>query len=161
MKNKIKTKIHVYLRNSINTDEIIPARYLVTYKEENLSKHAMEDLDSDFINRVQDGDFLIAGKDFGCGSSREHALWALCGAGIKGIIAKSFSRIFYRNVINSGFLAIECKEIDDKLKTGDEIIVDLDKGYFLRGEDKYNFFPFPKFVKDIMEKGDLLNTIEK
>ncbi len=172
----MKTKIHVYLRDSINTDEIIPARYLNTYDEKELAKHAMEDIDPDFINKVQDGDFIIAGEDFGCGSSREHAIWSLRGAGIKGIIAKSFSRIFYRNAINNGFLAIECKEIDDQLKTGDEIMIDLDNGYFVpspqssaerlrrsvgcNGEDKYNFSPISEFVKNIMEKGGLLNTIE-
>lgn len=159
MQNKIKTKIHVYLRNNINTDEIIPARHLNSYDEKELAKHAMEDIDSNFINKVQDGDFIIAGKDFGCGSSREHAIWALRGAGVKGVIAKSFSRIFYRNAINNGFLAIECKEIDGKLKTGDEIEIDLNQGYFTYNKDKYNFSPLPDFVKNIMERGGLLNTI--
>lgn len=160
MQNNMKTKIHVYTRDSINTDEIIPARYLNTYDEKELAKHAMEDIDSCFVNNVQDGDFIVAGEDFGCGSSREHAIWALRGAGVKGVIAKSFSRIFYRNAINNGFLAIECKEIDDRLKTGDEIEINLEQGYFTKEGDKYNFSPLPDFVKNIMKKGGLLNTIE-
>ena len=152
-------KIHYYKRNNINTDEIIPARYMNSDQEAELAKHAMEDLDKDFINRVQDGDFIIAGSDFGCGSSREHAIWALRGSGIKGVIAKSFARIFYRNAINNGFLAIECSEINEDLKSGDEIEINLEEGYFESDGKKYNFKPIPEFVKKIMDKGNLLNTI--
>jgi len=152
-------KIHVYPRNNINTDEIIPARYLNSDEEKELTKHAMEDIDTEFVKRVQPGDFIVAGEDFGCGSSREHAIWALRGAGVKGVIAKSFARIFYRNAINNGFLAIECKTLDENLKTGEEIVIDLDNGKFITGGKQYTFSPIPKFVKDIMDKGGLLNTI--
>ena len=111
----LKGKAHVYKKDDINTDEIIPARYLNSDKEEELAKHAMEDLDTEFINKVQDGDFIVSRENFGCGSSREHAIWALRGSGVKAVIANSFARIFYRNAINNGFLAIECKNIGEKI----------------------------------------------
>ncbi len=155
----MNVKIHFYKRDNINTDEIIPARYLNCDNEAELAEHAMEDIDENFVENVQQGDFIIAGKDFGCGSSREHAIWALRGAGVKGVIVKSFARIFYRNAINNGFLAIECKEISDNLKTGDEIEINLEQGFFTINGKKYNFSPIPDFVKKIMEKGGLLNTI--
>lgn len=155
----MKSKIHVYLRDHINTDEIIPARYLNINKELELAKHAMEDIDKDFVKKVQEGDVIVAGADFGCGSSREHAIWALRGVGIKAVIAKSFARIFYRNAINNGFLAIECKDLDDNFKTGEEIEIDLDNGKIITSEKEYTFTPIPEFVKDIMDKGGLLNTI--
>ncbi|MBU1177952.1 3-isopropylmalate dehydratase small subunit [Patescibacteria group bacterium] len=155
----MKAKIHVYQRDNINTDEIIPARYLNTDKEAELAKHAMEDIDKEFVGRVQVGDVVVAGGDFGCGSSREHAVWALRGAGVKAVIAKSFARIFYRNAINNGFLAIECKELDEGLKTGDEIEIDLEGGEIRKDDKVYKFSPIPDFVKKIMEKGNLLETI--
>ncbi|MBD3245363.1 MAG: 3-isopropylmalate dehydratase [Candidatus Moranbacteria bacterium] len=155
----MKAKIHVYLKDSINTDEIIPARYLNSDKEEELAKHAMEDLDKGFAKKAKKGDFIVAGKDFGCGSSREHAIWALRGAGIKGVIAESFARIFYRNAINNGFLAIECREIDKNLKSGDIIELSLEKGFFTVKDRKYRFTPIPEFVKEIMEKGGLLKRL--
>ena len=95
----MKGKAHVYKRNHINTDEIIPARYLNIDKEAELAKHAMEDLDKNFIKKVKKGDFIVAGENFGCGSSREHAVWALRGTGIKAVIADSFARIFFRNCV--------------------------------------------------------------
>lgn len=155
----MKAKIHFYKRDNINTDEIIPARYLNCDNESELAKHAMEDIDKNFVQNVQLGDFIIAGEDFGCGSSREHAIWALRGAGVKGVIAKSFARIFYRNAINNGFLAIECKKLNDDLKSGDEIKINLEQGFFKINDKKYNFSPIPDFVKKIMEKSGLLNTI--
>ena len=155
----MNVKIHFYKRDNINTDEIIPARYLNCDNEAELAEHAMEDIDENFVENVQQGDFIIAGKDFGCGSSREHAIWALRGAGVKGVIVKSFARIFYRNAINNGFLAIECKEISDNLKTGDEIEINLEQGFFTVNNKKYSFSPIPDFVKKIMKKGGLLNTI--
>ena len=100
-------KAHVYKRDHINTDEIIPARYLNTDDEMELAKHCLEDLDGDFVNKVKEGDAIVAGEDFGCGSSREHAIWAIRGAGVQTVIAKSFARIFYRNAINNGFYLIE------------------------------------------------------
>ena len=94
---------HKYNRDHINTDEIIPARYLNTDDQAELAKHCMEDLDKDFVKKVKDGDCIVVGEDFGCGSSREHAVWAIRGAGVTTVIAKSFARIFYRNAINNGF----------------------------------------------------------
>jgi 3-isopropylmalate/(R)-2-methylmalate dehydratase small subunit len=105
----VQGNAHVYAKNHINTDEIIPARYLNSDQEAELAGHAMEDIDVNFIKKVRTGDFIVSGDDFGCGSSREHAVWALRGAGIRAVIANSFARIFYRNCINNGFLAIECQ----------------------------------------------------
>ena len=159
----MKGTAHVYKKDHINTDEIIPARYLTTDKEEELAKHAMEDLDKDFINKVKKGDFIIAGDDFGCGSSREHAIWALRGAGIKAVIANTFARIFYRNAINNGFLAIECKDISKKVKNGDELEINIGEGIIknLTKKEEYKFTPLPKFVLDIMKAGGLLDYISK
>ena len=111
----MKGNAFVYKRNHINTDEIIPARYLTTDKENELAKHAMEDLDKSFVKKVKKGDFIVAGENFGCGSSREHAVWALRGAGIKAVIADSFARIFFRNCINNGFYAIELKNASKQI----------------------------------------------
>ncbi len=104
-------KVHVFDRAHINTDEIIPARHLTSDVESELAKFAMEDYDKDFVKRVQKGDIIVAGPDFGCGSSREHAVWAIRGAGIAAVIAPNFARIYYRNSINNGFLALECEGI--------------------------------------------------
>ena len=101
-------KAHVYNRDNINTDEIIPARYLNTDDQVELAKHCMEDLDAEFVKKVQSGDVIVAGEDFGCGSSREHAVWAIRGAKVAAVVAGSFARIFYRNAINCGFLVVEC-----------------------------------------------------
>ncbi len=149
----MKGRIQVYKRDHINTDEIIPARYLNCNDEKKLAKHIMEGLEA------IKGDFIIAGWNFGCGSSREHAIWALRGAGVRGVIAKSFSRIFYRNAINNGFLVLNCPEIDDNLKTGEEIEINLKKGYFTIKGKRYHFSPFPPFLKKILDKGGLLNTL--
>ena len=99
-------KAHVYKRDHINTDEIIPARYLNTDDEKELATHCLEDLDTEFVKKVQAGDVIVAGEDFGCGSSREHAIWAIRGAKVGTVIARSFARIFYRNAINNGFYLI-------------------------------------------------------
>ena len=101
------SKAHVYRRDHINTDEIIPARYLNMDEESELVKHCLEDLDPEFVKKVQPGDFIVAGENFGCGSSREHAVWAIRGAKVAAVIAGSFARIFYRNAINCGFLVVE------------------------------------------------------
>ena len=109
---------HIYNRDHINTDEIIPARYLNTDDEAELAKHCLEDLDPDFVNKVQPGDVIVAGEDFGCGSSREHAVWAIRSAGVQTVIAKSFARIFYRNAINNGFYVIESADAPEKINDG-------------------------------------------
>ncbi|MFH1641859.1 MAG: 3-isopropylmalate dehydratase small subunit [Nanoarchaeota archaeon] len=151
---------HVYNKDHINTDEIIPARYLNMDKEEDLAKHAMEDLDKDFLKKIKKGDFVIAGENFGCGSSREHAVWALRGAGIKAVIADSFARIFFRNCLNNGFYAIECKGASKEIKDSSEIEIDIQKGIIRSNGKEYKFIPFPKFAVDLIKTGGLLNYIK-
>ncbi len=152
---------HVYKRDHINTDEIIPARYLTSDQESELAKYAMEDIDAEFVKKVKPGDFIIAGDDFGCGSSREHAVWALRGAGVQAVIASNFARIYYRNSLNNGFLAIESKNIDKKINDGDELKIDLEKGIIqnLTQKKEYSFIPLPEFALEMIEKGGLLNLI--
>ncbi len=154
---------HVYQKNHINTDEIIPARYLVSDQEAELAGHAMEDLDVNFVKKVQTGDFIVSGDDFGCGSSREHAVWALRGAGVRAVIANSFARIFYRNCINNGFLAIECKGAVSRIQSGDRLEIDLAAGKIinLTRQESYVFQPFPEFAREIIESGGLMEKIKK
>ena len=154
-------KAHVYKRDHINTDEIIPARYLNTDAEEELAQHCLEDLDVDFVKKVQPGDVVVTGHDFGCGSSREHAVWAIRGAKVGTIIAGSFARIFYRNAINCGFYLIESEEAVEKIKDGDEIEIDYDAGVIkdkTTGEE-ISFQPLPDFALGIIKAGGLLNKI--
>jgi 3-isopropylmalate/(R)-2-methylmalate dehydratase small subunit len=157
----MKGKAIVYKRDHINTDEIIPARYLTIDKEKELAKHAMEDLDKNFTKKVKKGDFIVAGENFGCGSSREHAVWALRGAGIKAVIADSFARIFFRNCINNGFYAIECKGASKNIKDGEKLEIDIEKGIIRTNKKEFKFTPFPKFAIDIIKSGGLLNYIRK
>jgi 3-isopropylmalate/(R)-2-methylmalate dehydratase small subunit len=156
-------KAHVYKRDHINTDEIIPARYLNMDKEEDLAKYAMEDIDKKFVSKVQVGDVIIAGENFGCGSSREHAVWALRGAGVKAVIADSFARIFYRNCINNGFLAIECQGVSDNISDGSEIEIDVKAGKItdLKSGKIFSFAALPDFAQEMLDAGGLLNLIEK
>ncbi len=156
-------KAHTYKRDHINTDEIIPARYLNMDQEKDLALHAMEDIDKDFLNNVSEGDFIVAGEDFGCGSSREHAVWSLRGAGIRAVIADSFARIFYRNCLNNGFLAIESKGVADKISTKDEVEIDLKNGLLKNHtkNEEYEFIPLPDFAKKMLDAGGLLNYIIK
>jgi 3-isopropylmalate/(R)-2-methylmalate dehydratase small subunit len=154
-------KAHVYKRDHINTDEIIPARYLNTDDEAELAQHCLEDLDVDFMKKVQAGDVVVAGDDFGCGSSREHAVWAIRGAKIQTVIARSFARIFYRNAIDCGFYLIESAEAVEKIGNGDEVEIDYDNGVI---KDKTNgqeikFQPLPDFALEIIAAGGLLNKI--
>jgi len=153
----------VYKRDHINTDEIIPARYLTTDNEAELAKHCLEDLDTDFVKKVHKGDVVVAGGDFGCGSSREHAVWALRGAGVQTVIAKSFARIFYRNAINNGFYLIESNQAPDKINEGDELEIDYKAGLI---KDKtagidIKFNPLPDFALEIINDGGLLEHIKK
>jgi 3-isopropylmalate/(R)-2-methylmalate dehydratase small subunit len=158
----LKGKAHVYDRGHINTDEIIPARYLNMDKEEDLAEHAMEDIDTDFIKKVQQGDFIISAEDFGCGSSREHAVWALRGSGVKAVIADTFARIFYRNCINNGFLAIECNGISKKISSGDELEINLEQGKIknLTHNEEYDFPALPDFAMKMLNAGGLINYIK-
>ncbi|AQT67294.1 2,3-dimethylmalate dehydratase small subunit [Anaerohalosphaera lusitana] len=156
-------KAHVYKRDHINTDEIIPARYLNTDDHAELAKHCMEDLDTEFVNKSQPGDVIVAGEDFGCGSSREHAVWALQGAKVGAVIAQSFARIFYRNCINCGFYPIELPEALHAIKDGDKLAIDYDAGIIYnetRGEE-ISFSPLPDFALEIVRDGGLLDHIKK
>ena len=157
------SKAHVYKRDHINTDEIIPARYLNTDDETELAKHCLEDLDKDFVNKVQPNDVIVAGEDFGCGSSREHAVWAIRGAGVRIVIAKSFARIFYRNAINNGFYVIESKDALEKINDGDELEIDYEAGLIKNktaGTD-IQFTPLPDFALEIINDGGLLEHIKR
>jgi len=154
---------HVYRRDHVNTDEIIPARYLNTDDEAELASHCLEDLDKDFVNKVKEGDVIVAGEDFGCGSSREHAVWAIRGAKVQTVIAKSFARIFYRNAINNGFYIIESPEALEKLNNGDEVEIDYKNGLIKNktvGTD-IRFKPLPDFALEIIKDGGLLEHITK
>jgi len=156
-------KAHVYKRDHINTDEIIPARYLNTDDQQELAKHCLEDLDKDFVNKVKKGDIIVAGEDFGCGSSREHAVWAIRGAGVQTVIAKSFARIFYRNAINNGFYVIELPQQLEKINDSDELQVDYKQGLIKNkttGID-IKFNPLPDFALEIINAGGLLEHIKK
>jgi len=154
---------HVYKRDHINTDEIIPARYLNTDDREELAKHCMEDLDADFVKKVRPGDCIVAGDDFGCGSSREHAVWAIQAAKAQTVIASSFARIFYRNAINCGFYLIELPEALKKINGGDDLEINYKKGLI---NNKTNgkiigFAPLPDFALAIIDDGGLLEHIAK
>lgn len=156
-------KAHVYSRDHINTDEIIPARYLNTDDERELARHCMEDLDKEFVKKVQPGDVIVAGEDFGCGSSREHAVWAIRGAKVQTVIAKSFARIFYRNAINCGFYLIESPDALEKINDGDEVEVDFKAGLIKNKTAGINmsFSPLPDFALEIIKDGGLLQHITR
>lgn len=156
-------KAHVYRRDHINTDEIIPARYLNTDDQAELAKYCLEDLDPDFVNKVKPGDCIVAGEDFGCGSSREHAVWAIRGAGIQTVIAKSFARIFYRNAINCGFYIIESADAVEKISDGDELEIDYKAGLIRNKTTNIDikFNPLPDFALEIINDGGLLEHIKK
>ncbi len=154
---------HVYKRDHINTDEIIPARYLNTDDQAELAKHCLEDLDAKFVKKVKKGDIIVAGEDFGCGSSREHAVWAIRGADVKTVIAKSFARIFYRNAINNGFYIIESPDALEKIKNGDELEIDFKAGLIKNKTSGIDikFRPLPDFALEIIDAGGLLGHIVK
>ena len=156
-------KAHVYRKDHINTDEIIPARYLNTDDEGELAKHCMEDIDAEFVNKVKPGDFIVGGDDFGCGSSREHAVWAIRGAKVAAVIAGSFARIFYRNAINCGFLVVELSGVADKIYDGDELDIDTSNGKLtnITQDIAYDFTPLPDFALEIIDAGGLLNKLAK
>lgn len=156
-------KAHVYKRDNINTDEIIPARFLTTDVEAELAEHCLEDIDAGFVSKVHQGDFIVAGNDFGCGSSREHAVWAIRGAKVAAVIADSFARIFYRNCINCGFLVVELEDATKKISNGDELKIDARNGKMtnVTRNKVYNFTPLPDFALEIIEAGGLLNKLAK
>ncbi len=156
----IKGKAHKFGDN-INTDDIIAAKYLDSQDEKFLGSKCMENIDPDFIKRVKPGDIMVAGRNFGCGSSREHAPWAIRGCGITAVIAKSFARIFYRNAINIGLPIVELKETDD-IDSGDELEVDLSKGIInnISKNKVYKINIFPQFLQEIVKSGGLINWIK-
>lgn len=157
-----KGKVFKYGDN-IDTDVIIPARYLNTSDYQELASHCMEDIDPEFLNKVQPGDVIVANNNFGCGSSREHAPIAIKESGISCVIASSFARIFYRNSINTGLAILECSEVYQKADAGDMLEVDFEKGTIWNStkNQMYQAQPFPPFIKHIIEKGGLLRAIEK
>lgn len=158
----IKDRVLKYGDN-INTDEIIPARYLDTTDAKELAKHCMEGIDENFLDKVKDSKILIAGRNFGCGSSREHAPLALKEVGLSCIIASSFARIFFRNAINIGLTIIECEEASLKTKEGDEVEIDITEGQIrnLTKEENYSLVPFPLFLQQLINKGGLREYVKE
>ncbi len=156
-------KAHVYKRDHVNTDEIIPARYLNTDDVAELALHCMEDLDADFVNKCKPGDVVVAGDDFGCGSSREHAVWAIQGVKVGAIIAHSFARIFYRNCINCGFYPIELPNAVNKVSDGDDLDIDYQAGIITNQTQgtEIEFNALPDFAVEIVNDGGLLEHIKK
>jgi len=157
----IKGKVHKFGDN-INTDDIIAAKYLVSTDERELGKHCMENIAPDFVSKVNKGDIIVAGKNFGCGSSREHAPRALKGCGIKAVVARSFAGIFFRNSINVGLPFLQLSQID-KINDGDLLEIDLTGGIIknLSTNQTYKTDPFPEFLQEIVEQGGLMNYIKK
>ena len=158
----VKGKVHRYA-SDVDTDVIIPARYLNTSSAEELAAHCMEDIDPDFVKKVQKGDIIVAEDNFGCGSSREHAPLAIKASGVSLVIANTFARIFYRNAINIGLPILECPAAVRAIKTGDVVSCDLAKGV-IRNETTGETFtaqPFPPFIQNIIDAGGLLASLQK
>lgn len=149
--------------DNVDTDVIIPARYLNTADAKELSLHCMEDIDTEFVKNVKKGDIMVAGWNFGCGSSREHAPLVIKTCGTGCVIAKSFARIFYRNAINIGLPILECEEAAEEIRQGDEVEVDFDTGIITDKTTKksYQAQPFPEFIQNIIEKGGLLASLRE
>ncbi len=159
---ELKGKVHRF-GDDINTDEILPARYLSTSDPMELSLHAMEDADPEFVHKVKRGDFIVAGKNFGCGSSREHAPVALKAVGLSGVIAASFARIFYRNAFNMGLAIFEAPEAAAEIQDGAEISLDVDTGVItdLGTGKKYQSQPIPPFMQELLADGGLMAHLKK
>lgn len=147
--------------DNVDTDVIIPARYLNSSDPAELATHCMEDIDQDFVKNVKKGDIIVAEKNFGCGSSREHAPIAIKAAGVSCVIAETFARIFYRNAINIGLPIIECKEASKAIKAGDEVEIDFDSGKICNKtkDETYQGQAFPEFMQKIIEAEGLMNYI--
>lgn len=148
--------------DNVDTDVIIPARYLNTQDPKELASHCMEDIDTSFVTRVKEGDVMVAGDNFGCGSSREHAPIAIKASGISCVIAATFARIFYRNSINIGLPIMECPEASREIKEGDDVSIDFDSGVITDNTTGKTFqaAPFPAFIQEIIAEGGLLNSIK-
>ena len=149
--------------DNVDTDVIIPARYLNSSDPKELAQHCMEDIDKDFVNNVKQGDIIVADKNFGCGSSREHAPIAIKAAGVSCVIAETFARIFYRNSINIGLPILECPEAAKAIKAGDEVEVDFDNGVITDKTTGASFQaqPFPPFMQEIIKAEGLINYINQ
>lgn len=158
----VKGKVFKY-GNDVDTDVIIPARYLNTASEKELASHCMEDIDADFVKNVAIGDVIVAGDNFGCGSSREHAPIAIKASGISLVIANSFARIFYRNAINIGLPILECPKAVAAIRAGDTVSSELSRGLIINETtgEKFTAHPFPEFIQNIIESGGLINSILK
>ena len=154
--------VHKYPDN-VDTDVIIPARYLNTPDAKELAAHCMEDIDPDFVKKVQPGDIMVGGANFGCGSSREHAPLAIKTAGVSCVIAATFARIFYRNAINIGLPILECPAASEAIQAGDKVHVDFDTGVITDETTGQTFQaqPFPPFIQEIIKAGGLLNSIRQ
>lgn len=160
----MKANGHVFkYGDNVDTDVIIPARYLNSSDPKELAGHCMEDLDKDFVKKVQSGDLIVADKNFGCGSSREHAPLAIKASGVSCVIAETFARIFYRNAINIGLPIIECPEASKGIENGDEVEVDFDSGVIrnLTKGTQYQGQAFPPFMQKIIEAEGLVNYINQ
>ena len=153
--------VHKYGDN-VDTDVIIPARYLNIADKKELATHCMEDIDTNFVKVVKGGDVMVGGYNFGCGSSREHAPMVIKESGISCVIAKTFARIFYRNAINIGLAILECPEASEKIDSGDEVAIDFDTGVItnLTTGETYQANPFPDFIKKIIQAGGLMADIK-
>lgn len=147
--------------DNVDTDVIIPARYLNTSDARELASHCMEDIDKEFVRKVRPGDIIVAGNNFGCGSSREHAPLAIKTCGVSCVIAASFARIFFRNSINIGMPILECPEASRSIEDGDEVEINFDTGVItnLTKKETYQAEPFPDFIKEIIHAGGLMNAI--
>ena len=160
----MKTQGHAFkYPDNVDTDVIIPARYLNTPNAQDLAKHCMEDIDTTFVSKVQPGDIMVAGWNFGCGSSREHAPLAIKTCGTGCVIAKSFARIFYRNAINIGMPILECEQAAEEIQAGDTVSIDFDTGVIsdLTTGKTYRAEPFPEFIQNIIRKGGLLASLQE
>lgn len=157
----VRGRVHKFGDN-VDTDVIIPARYLNTSSHSELAAHCMEDIDKEFVNKVKPGDIMVASKNFGCGSSREHAPIAIKSSNISCVIASSFARIFYRNAINIGLPILECPEAANEISDGDDVSVDFDTGVITNNTTGNTFQaqPFPDFIKNIISSGGLLNSLK-
>lgn len=149
--------------DNVDTDVIIPARYLNSQDAKELAQHCMEDIDKDFVNKVREGDIMVGGWNFGCGSSREHAPLVIKTSGISCVIAKSFARIFYRNSINIGLPILECEAAAEQIRAGDTVSVDFNTGVITDETTgkTYQAEPFPEFIQNIIAAGGLMNSIQK
>ena len=160
----MQTQGHVFkYGDNVDTDVIIPARYLNTANAQELSKHCMEDIDTEYVKKVQPGDIMVAGWNFGCGSSREHAPLVIKTCGTGCVIAKSFARIFYRNAINIGMPILECEAAAEEIQANDEVSIDFDTGIITNHTSgkTYQAEPFPEFIQNIIRKGGLLASLQE